>query len=431
MITVLTPSAASVKSIGEDYLELEVRGKSERYQWRSENGSSVPSKLLLIDDTCTADNALKLARSGTSLLWTGDFQNARHLLQAMSRRLDKRSKLRPGTKNKVAVSRQDSHQDSHQVSQNLSSNDISLAKTFEAFREDQKSRAQLLGKLLIPINADHKIELKRAPDITLASAQAYGADIAAYIVSLRELQGVISAFEWRKKGVNIDLSALGISPFKLTPHFGVFSPIRGEYLKLLATTPLPKCVQSNSCALDIGTGTGVLAIILALRGVQKVIATDQSPRAIACALANVQAHNLESKITVLATDLFPLDTQTKQPIKAALIVCNPPWLPGPSSGALDSAVFDPQSQMLKGFLSGLGKHLLDQGQGWLILSDLAEHLGLRTRAELMQWIEDAGLQVLGRLDVRPEHKKANDVADPFYKARSLELTSLWRLGIKA
>jgi prophage antirepressor-like protein len=87
--------------------------------------------------------------------------------------------------------------------------------------------------------------------------------------------------------------------------------------------------------------------------------------------------------------------------------------------------------MLKGFLSGLGKHLLDQGQGWLILSDLAEHLGLRTRAELMQWIDDAGLQVLGRVDVRPEHKKANDVADPIYKARSLELTSLWRLGIKA
>jgi hypothetical protein len=49
----------------------------------------------------------------------------------------------------------------------------------------------------------------------------------------------------------------------------------------------------------------------------------------------------------------------------------------------------------------------------------------------MQWIDDAGLQVLGRVDVRPEHNKANDVADPIYKARSLELTSLWRLGIKA
>ena len=393
----------------DNFLVVDRNGEQVRYEWRSENGSPLPRKLQLIDDTCTADHALKLANSGTALLWNGDFQNARHLLQAIARRLDKRIKKRDDSK---------------------SGKPLTVSQRFDTFREDQKSRAQILGKLLIPIGSDHKIQLKRAPDIERASEQVYGLNIPAFIVSLRELQGVISAFEWRKKGVNIDLSSHGIPVFNITPHYGVFSPIRGEYLKLVASAHLPNSLDSKTYVFDIGTGTGVLALILAQRGAQRIIATDQSPRAIACALNNLQDQGLHSKIRVVQTHLFPVDVQSQEPVKAALIVCNPPWLPGPSSGAVDSAVFDPASQMLKGFLDGLSKHLLANGEGWLILSDIAEHLGLRSRAQLLQWIQEAGLEVLERMDVHPEHKKAQDPNDPFYAARSKEITSLWRLAVK-
>jgi hypothetical protein len=81
-----------------------------------------------------------------------------------------------------------------------------------------------------------------------------------------------------------------------------------------------------------------------------------------------------------------------------------------------------------GFLNGLVEHLEDSGEGWLILSDLAEHLGLRSREELLSWIAQAGLQVLGRLDVKPVHGKASDETDPLHAARAAEVTSLWRLG---
>jgi hypothetical protein len=84
--------------------------------------------------------------------------------------------------------------------------------------------------------------------------------------------------------------------------------------------------------------------------------------------------------------------------------------------------------MLKAFLSGLPAHLCAGGEGWLIMSDLAEHLGLRTREALLGWIADAGLQVLGRMDVKPVHAKAQDATDPLHAARSAEVTSLWRLG---
>jgi hypothetical protein len=67
--------------------------------------------------------------------------------------------------------------------------------------------------------------------------------------------------------------------------------------------------------------------------------------------------------------------------------------------------------MLRGFLNGLATHLQPQGEGWLILSDLAEHLGLRSREALLGWIAEAGLRVLGRIDTRPRHGKATGFTD--------------------
>ena len=429
-----------------EMLTVEINGHPERFEWRSENGSPIPSKLELIDDTCAADHALRLASAGTSLLWNGDFQNARHLLQAMARRLDKRiqkrgaNKLKPSPSSLTSLTspklqvKYKNHKDHDLANQRSEqTSDVmgeGLRGLFDEFREHQRYRAQILGRLLIPVSAEHTIKLKRAPDISNAYVQAYGSATQARILSLRELQGIISAYEWRKKGVEIDLRAEGLGSVKITPHYGVFSPIRGEYLRLVASSTLPQSINSDSSAFDIGTGTGVLALILARKGIQNIVATDQSSRAIACATENIQMQGSGSKIDVRQENLYPKDPLTHQNLKASLIICNPPWLPGPSSGALDSAVYDPGSQMLKGFLTGLGQHLHLGGEGWLIMSDLAEHLGLRSRAELMQWIDAAGLEVLAKTDVRPEHKKARDSSDPFFKARSSEVTSLWRLGVR-
>lgn len=98
---------------------------------------------------------------------------------------------------------------------------------------------------------------------------------------------------------------------------------------------------------------------------------------------------------------------------------------------IEFAVYDLDSRMLRGFLAGLAAHLEPGGEGWLILSDFAEHLGLRPRDTLLQWIDAAGLVVLGRDDIRPAHPKSADADDPLHAARRAELTSLWRLGARA
>jgi prophage antirepressor-like protein len=83
--------------------------------------------------------------------------------------------------------------------------------------------------------------------------------------------------------------------------------------------------------------------------------------------------------------------------------------------------------MLHGFLTGLSAHLRPGGEGWLILSDLAEHLGLRTRQELLDAIQAVGLRVMDKIDTKPRHPRSKDPADPLHAARSAEITSLWRL----
>ena len=337
------------------------------------------------------------------MLYRGDFQNAKQLLQALVRRVDKPSKK------------------STRADRVVKEKTKSPLDTFNLHRLAQSQRARVLGMILIQINADHTISLRRAPDVSQACLEAYGEQIEPFVISLRELLGVISAHEWRKKGVPV--LARDDEEIRIHPHYGVFSPIRGEYIELLLKAPLPIALQKNSIAFDIGAGTGVLSVVLAMREIKRIVATDIDDRAIACAQENITRLGLSSQIEILTTNLFPEE-------KAALIVCNPPWLPARPSSSLEQAIYDPESQMLKGFLENLKDHLLIGGEGWLILSDLAEHLGLRTREELLAWIENAGLEVAGHLDTKPQHQKAFDKTDALYLARAKEMTSLWRLRIQ-
>ena len=291
-------------------------------------------------------------------------------------------------------------------------------EAFHLYRQARSQRARTLNALLILLNDDYTIPLRRAPDIRQACAEAYGPANTASVTSLRALLGVIGAHEWRTKGI-----ALPEAGGRIYPHFGVFAPIRREYVDLVSTTVLPAVCASTSVAFDIGTGSGVLAAILARRGIEHVVATDLEPRALACARENVQQLGLSEQIDVVQADLFPEG-------RAALVVCNPPWIPARPSSPMESGIFDPESGMMRGFLTALPEHLEPGGEGWLILSDLAEHLSLRTRAQLLEAFEAARLRVVGRNDVRPRHPRAADKTDLLHVARAAEITSLWRLAAR-
>ncbi|MCF8569409.1 class I SAM-dependent methyltransferase [Gordonia sp. HY002] len=353
-------------------------------RWHSESGAAAPSRVVVVGDDTTANQAYRLALSGTGLMWRGDYHNARQLLTAIGRRIDR-----------AAARREGDHAD------------------FAAHRAQRAERARVLGALTVQLDGGYDLGLRRAPDVRQACVDAYGEPHDAMCIALTELLGVLSARQWHEKGVSIP--ALDA---RIHPCYGVFSPVRGEYIDLAARAPLP---DGARVAFDLGTGTGVLAAVLARRGMQRVTATDINPRAVECSRANIERLGYRGQVDVALTDLYPSG-------RADLIVCNPPWLPGRPTSALEQGVYDEGSQMLHGFLDGLAAHLAVGGEGWLILSDLAEHLGERASDHLSQRFAAAGLRVVDRLDTTPTHRRSKDSSDRFHTARSRERTSLWRLA---
>ena len=470
-----TPSAVSPPAAPLVSISWSEDGQARTARWRSERGAPAPKRVVLAHDTMSADAAYRLACEGTGLLWRGDFQNARLLIQALARRIDKPVKVSKQAKN------------DRKKAAEAAAHGVPPGQAFHLHRQAQAQRARVLGMVLIEFGADYTIDLRRAPDAKQACIEAWGnmtatlvasraashlagrsspeashlvpvpvcasrlgasgtspegalclqpgeAGFAApageeqapsaapmtSVASLRELLGVISAHEWRKKGV--EFAVLGPPPTnRIHPHYGVFSPVRGEYVDLVANAPLPTPRPAKFVAFDIGTGTGILSAVLALRDVDQIVATDCDPRALVCARENLHRLRLTAPIKVMQADLFPEGL-------ASVIVCNPPWLPARPGSPLEGAVYDEGSRMLMGFINGLAAHLAPHGEGWLILSDFAEHLGLRTRVELLAAIRAAGLKVLGRIETKPEHPKAIDASDPLHEARAAEVTSLWRLG---
>ena len=388
----MTETLVTEKFKTEQMAVWQEKGKPNTAVWQSEANTAPPKNIIIADDTTNAKVAYKQVCEGASLLYRGDFQNAKQLLQAITRKVDIKPIL-PAE---------------------------NLTQAFHQHRARQIQRASITNKILIELNHG-ACDLKRAPDTKEAVAGAVIVNAKLdkvppkMLLSLRELLGMVGAHEWRKKGVAID--AL---PANIHAHYGVYSPIRGEYLELINSTSL----GNAKTAFDIGTGTGVIAAILVTRGIKAVIATDNSARALNCAAENIEKQNLKQYITLEQANLFPSGHK-----KADLIVCNPPWLPAKANAPIEHAIYDTNNMMLKGFISGVSAYLNENGEAWLILSDLAEHLGLRTHEELQKWIADAGLSVVEKLDIAPKHAKSTDQSDPLYAARVKEITSLYRLKV--
>lgn len=370
-----------------------VEFEQQRLEWRQENLLKPPLKA----QTCQAGNAnalLQTARAGVASVWTGDFHQAKQLLAAMKKRLNAKKQ-------------------SNMPSAPLNSQQ--RAHLFHTHRMKMAQNSRLLNMLAVRVRPHLQLDLPRSPDVREALLDVYGEDNTHdFLLPLQQLLGLIGAYEWHKKGV--DVAALSD---KIHVPFGVFSPLRGEYLDLLAQARLPERMQT---AWDIGTGSGVIAALLAKRGVPVVHATDNNPCALACAKHNAQRLGLIQHITFHQVDMFPVNVG-----QADLVVCNPPWLPAKPTSWIETALYDPEHQMLRTLLQQVGQYIRPQGELWLIMSDLAEHLGLRSPDGLSELFKQYRWQVLEVLHTPPKHSKAQDVQDPLAFARQKELTSLYRL----
>lgn len=166
----------------------------------------------------------------------------------------------------------------------------------------------------------------------------------------------------------------------------VFNPVvfrTGACLaEFLRDSPLvaPRA-DGSSCALDLGTGSGVQALVLAARG-YRVVAVDLNTEAVRCARANALINGLDRQIDVREGDLFgPLVDQ-----RFDLVVFNPPFFHGQPRSPFELSWRS--RDVLPRFAQGLAARLTAGGLGIVIwtshesdqtlLGPLLE-AGLRTR----------------------------------------------------
>jgi len=94
--------------------------------------------------------------------------------------------------------------------------------------------------------------------------------------------------------------------------------------------------------LDMGTGSGVLADVLAGELPCQVLAVDCSPGALVVAQENISSHHLEDRVTFLCSDLFSGISRSAQ---FDLIVSNPPYVAEAERKDLHPQVLDYEPEL--------------------------------------------------------------------------------------
>lgn len=370
-------------------------GKQQQCQWKSNACKTLPRNIIPLSHPIEVDDALKTMKDNIALLWKGDYEEGKRFYALIAKHFE--------------------------VTYNVDfPKQAPLIDKFYHLRFMQQERIEVLSKFILSMRKDQGV-LQQKAKVRKACYWSLGEFREPYLLPLREVLGIMGAYQWKVTGILIpQLNKV------LYPDYTVYAPsARSEYLDLLLRAPINKHVK---IAFDIGTGTGILSAFLKHRKVPRVIATDINPRAVKCATENLHQMGFANGVEVMQANVYPAD-ENGQPLRADLIVCNPPWIPYTAHTALDMGSYDTDSRMLHVFLSGLKRHLTAKGVAFLIMSDFAELIGLRTRDELLQWIKSYQLEIVERIETVPSHPKVFDKSDPLHEARSREVTSLWILRV--
>lgn len=158
---------------------------------------------------------------------------------------------------------------------------------------------------------------------------------------------------------------INFSNLKLQMLQEVFCPAYGEGSKQLANY---MHIQQGEKVLEIGTGSGALAILAANKA-SSVVATDISPIACRCAQQNIQRNELDFKVSVRAGNLF-------EPVggdeKFSSILFNLPFMDGKPQSLLEVAMYDEDHATLAAFIQNVRQYLTDNGRVLVAFSNTGD-----------------------------------------------------------
>ncbi|MFE6745457.1 methyltransferase [Kitasatospora purpeofusca] len=168
-------------------------------------------------------------------------------------------------------------------------------------------------------------------------------------------------------------------------HRGVWPSTLSAATEVMASVvPYPR----DGSFLEVGCGTGVIAVTAALSGCASVTALDINEKAVANTAANAERHGVGDRVRALHSDLY---TALDPLSRFDTIFWNVPWTYVEDgfvlSSDIHSAVFDPGYRGQARYLAGAHAHLTDGGR--LLLG--TAHLGDRARLDVLA--DEAGLRI--------------------------------------
>lgn len=123
----------------------------------------------------------------------------------------------------------------------------------------------------------------------------------------------------------------------------------------------PQLVRGKS-VLEIGTGSGLIALCCRQAGAETVVASDINPHAIACASANARRMGHRLDIRLVDEEDSRAFTVLGKHEKFDLIVSNPPWEDDQPTAWADYALYDPGFELLRSILEDCRDHLRPGGR---------------------------------------------------------------------
>ncbi|MFH1465273.1 MAG: methyltransferase [Pseudomonadota bacterium] len=226
---------------------------------------------------------------------------------------------------------------------------------------ERRAHRQAFGRaaegLLAPVEGG-RVVLEGAPRIGFLR-ELYP-DQASFALPIHELERLRRAWAAFQEGVH--LAVLG---YRVHPFWGTYVPARTAHLELFGTW-LSLHGGPRGRAIDVGTGCGVLALMLAKAGFSPVLATDTNPNAVESVRRQLERMSPAPPIRPRHVDLLGDD-----PSPADLIVFNPPWTQGEAEGPLDGALlFEPG--LFERFFDQAWARLAPDGRIALLFSNLME-----------------------------------------------------------
>lgn len=159
-----------------------------------------------------------------------------------------------------------------------------------------------------------------------------------FYITFADYLGMNGARQWYERGVQYpELN------HRLHPFYGVYFPTRYDHLKIF-----DNWLNKNNkfeCAIDIGTGCGVLAFMMQKRGISNIHATDINPNAIFSLQLEINRHQKKEFGNIHPEHASFLGSF--KPTSEDLVVFNPPWIPDKPEKTMDKATYYD-----KGFFDG-------------------------------------------------------------------------------